>query len=114
MRRASIGHGGAPETTAWTLSGFVRSIPDRMKGLFTARRASAAEINQEYTAAHVDDDGEKWRKQGFVIVHLDSDSAWATYVDEDGTEHWFDGLRLGPSEAADEARARSVASVKFG
>lgn len=108
-----IGRGGVPETTAWTLSGFTRSIPDRIKSLFARRSPSALEIDREYTAEHVDDDGEKWRKQGFAIVHLDGDSAWATYVDEDGAKHWFDGLNLDPGKAARDAWAASAAKDKF-
>ena len=109
-----IGHGGVPETTATTVTGVLRKIPDWIGDLVSRRRRSEAEIERELTEEHVDEDGERWRKQGFAILHLNDDSAWATYVDEEGTEHWFDGLRLGPTEAADAARANSVAPVKFG
>jgi 3',5'-cyclic AMP phosphodiesterase CpdA len=109
-----IGHGGVPELAQWTLIAFLKKLGQWVKGLFTARRVSWARIDQEYLAEHVDKDGHKWHRQGFAILDLDGDSAWATYVDEEGAEHWFDGLGLGPSAAADAARAKSVAPVKFG
>jgi hypothetical protein len=109
-----IGHGGVPELAQWTLIAFAKTLVQWVKGLFTARRASWARIDQEYLAEHVDDDGHKWHRQGFAILDLDGDGAWATYVDEEGIEHWFDGLGLGPNEAADAARAQSGAPVKFG
>jgi hypothetical protein len=46
-------------------------------------------------------------------VWIDGDDAWATYVDEDGVEHWFDGLNLDPGEAARGAWAESAAEHKF-
>jgi 3',5'-cyclic AMP phosphodiesterase CpdA len=109
-----IGHGGVPELAQWTAIVFVKKLGQWVKGVFTARRVSWARIDHEYLAKHVDDDGRKWRMQGFAILDLDGDSAWATYVDEDGTEHWFDGLNLGPSAPGDAARTASPAPVKFG
>jgi hypothetical protein len=100
-----IGHGGVPEIAQWTVTAAVRTLAGWVKGLFTARRMSWARIEQEYKAELIDSHGDKWHKQGFAILDLDGDSAWATYVDEDGVEHWFDRLNLGASAKADAARA---------
>ena len=109
-----IGHGGVPELAQLTLIAALRKVVEWVKGIFKAHRVSWVRIEQEYKEIHRGADGRKWHKQGFAILHLDGPSAWATYVDEDGVEHWFDGLGLPASPAADAARAASLAPVKFG
>jgi 3',5'-cyclic AMP phosphodiesterase CpdA len=73
-----IGHGGVPELAQWTLIAFLKKLGQWVRGLFTARRVSWARIDQAYLAEHIDNDGHKWHTQGFAILDLDGDSAWAT------------------------------------
>jgi hypothetical protein len=107
-----IGHGGIPEPAHLTLVSLLKMIKQWVTGLFTARRARFVFVEQEYKETHVHE-GRKWRKQGFAILDLDDDGAWVRYVDEDGIEHWFDGLNLKETAAAALARARTAAKTRF-